>query len=220
MLDGIRWILFDAVGTLIFADPPVAEAYHAAAEPFGSRLACAEIASRFRQVLAAEQGDNSPTSESNERERWQRIVGRVVDDVPAARSAIFERLWQHFAHPESWRLYSDVASAMTSLAGRGYRLAIASNFDGRLLRIVRANPSLAPLSVFVSSEIGFTKPDLRFFRSIEARIGVSPEQIALVGDDEHSDVAGATRAGWRAVLLDRSGTRTSASVIRSLTELL
>jgi putative hydrolase of the HAD superfamily len=221
MLDGVRWILFDAVGTLIYADPPVAEVYYAAARPFGSRLTVAEVGSRFHPALAAEQGDNSRTSEPNERERWRRIVSRVIDDTPGAGPVIFEQLWQHFARPESWQLYDDVSIALVELNRRGLKLGIASNFDARLIPIVRGHPPLAVCkAVFVSSHVGYTKPDPRFFQAIEAQLGVSPEQIALVGDDELSDVAGATRAGWRAILLDRAGACQNAKAIRSLAELL
>src|SRR4051794_36428646 len=129
LLDDIRWILFDAVGTLIYADPPVAEVYHAAATRFGSRLNVGEIHDRFPRALAAEQQCGLPTSEENERQRWRRIVDRVIDDVPEAGEAIFEQLWRHFAQPESWRLYEDVPAALDMLAQRGYQLGIASNFD-------------------------------------------------------------------------------------------
>src|SRR5438132_12667033 len=109
MLDGIRWIMFDAVGTLIYPDPPVARVYHRVARRFGSRLSEDEIGERFRQVLAAEQAWGMPTSEANERERWRRIVGAVIDDVPASGDVVFQRLWWRFSQPKSWRLFRDVA---------------------------------------------------------------------------------------------------------------
>jgi len=221
MLDGIRWILFDAVGTLIYADPPVADVYHAAAARFGSWLSVAEIGERFRRALAAEQACGTPVSEENERQRWRRIVGAVVDDVPADGDAVFEQLWQHFARSQCWRLFDDVRTALANLHGRGYRLGIASNFDDRLKRVVHGHPPLARLeAVFVSSDIGFAKPDVRFFRAVEQRIGAPPAHIALVGDDEASDVQGATAAGWRAIRLDRSGISASPGTIRTLAELL
>jgi len=74
MLQGIRWVLFDAVGTLIEADPPVAEVYLAAARQFGSLLSVDEIQHRFAAALRVEQGvesatlDRPPTSEAQERE--------------------------------------------------------------------------------------------------------------------------------------------------------
>ena len=37
-----------------------------------------------------------------ERERWQRIVAAVLDDV-ADGEGCFRELWQHFGRPEAWR---------------------------------------------------------------------------------------------------------------------
>ena len=167
----IRWILFDAVGTLIYADPPVADVYHAASHEFGSRLTVDEIRRRFASALSASRCSGSFTNESQERERWRLIVSQVIDDVPGHQEAIFERLWNHFGQPRHWRLYNDVAGAFGKLTKRGYRLGIASNFDARLRQIVAGHPPLAACNeVFVSSEVGFTKPDLRFFRTIEDRL--------------------------------------------------
>jgi putative hydrolase of the HAD superfamily len=218
MLDGLRWVLFDAVGTLIYADPPVAEVYHAAGRQFGSRLGVDAIRRRFSTALAAHQRNFLLTSEQTERERWRSIVGKVMVDVPHKRDEIFEKLWRHFAQPQHWRLYDDVANALTVLSRR-FHIGIASNFDARLKQIVSGHPPLAACeAVFVSSEIGYTKQDSRFFQAVEKQLGVAPAEIALVGDDEVSDVQGATAAGWRPIRLDRDGS--SASAIRTLAELL
>ena len=211
----IRWILFDAVGTLIYPDPPIAEAYYAAAHDYGSHLAIDEIALRFRVAFAAELGVDAAsesnslsrprTNETQERRRWQRIVAQAIDDVPSNNAnALFERLWTHFAQAAHWRLYDDLAPALTGLAARSFRLGIASNFDSRLHNIIAGHPALKKCEkVFVSSHIGFTKPDPRFFAAITEQLAVPPDQILLVGDDERADIIGAKAAGWQALRLNR-----------------
>ena len=79
----VRWILFDAVGTLIYADPPVARVYRDAGRRAGFRATIEQIEWRFRQALTAEFGPpddltRPPTSESHESARWQRIVAAVL----------------------------------------------------------------------------------------------------------------------------------------------
>jgi putative hydrolase of the HAD superfamily len=226
MLHGVRWVLFDAVGTLIYADPPVAEVYFAAARQFGSSLAVAEIRNRFAAALSIEQGtdaaklDRPPTSEAEERERWRRIVASVIDDT-ASSDILFEQLWAHFARPEHWRVYDDVAPALMSLSSRGIRLGIASNFDSRLHFVVAGNAALWSLEqAFVSSEIGYVKPDQRFFAAVKERLNAAAAEIMLVGDDEVNDSAGAAAAGWRNIFLDRKGGAAVAGAIRSLEELI
>jgi putative hydrolase of the HAD superfamily len=230
----VRWILFDAVGTLIYPDPPVAEVYYTAARHFGSQLSVEEVARRFRLALASEHSADAsggetlsrpPTCESFERNRWRRIVGQVIDDVdPAAGDSVFQQLWMHFADPRHWRLFGDVEPALADLANRGYRLGIASNFDGRLKQIIRRHPELRLCQdVFVSSEVGFIKPDPRFFSAVICQLGVAADQVLLVGDDEVNDALGGRAAGWQAVQLDRGCPVPVAKVIstlRSLAELL
>ena len=49
------------------------------------------------------------------------------------------------------------------------------------------------------------KPDKGIFEVVERQLGVGPEACVLVGDHPLNDVAGAKRAGWRAVWIDRDG---------------
>jgi putative hydrolase of the HAD superfamily len=218
MLHGVRWILFDAVGTLIFPDPSVAEAYFAVAAQFGSRLSVPEIQKRFSKALETSFAGRCETNESHERRRWRSIVGEVLSDIPVHVDAVFEQLWQHFADPRHWRLFDDVGDTFDQLRSRHFQLGIASNFDGRLKNIVGGHAALVACdAVFVSSEVGYSKPDPRFFRTVQQQLGVDPEQIALVGDDEACDVQAAIAAGWRAIHLDRNSGQDGA--IKSLAEL-
>jgi putative hydrolase of the HAD superfamily len=222
---GVRWILFDAVGTLIYPDPPVAEAYHDVARDFQSQLTVADIEQRFRSAFASEFHNGPgltrpPTTEQSERNRWRRIVTAVLEDVRSAGSEPFERLWQHFASPASWRVLDDVPAAVAALQARGFRLGIASNFDSRLHQIVAGHAPLAACErVFVSSEIGFSKPDGRFFSEVQRQLAAGGEEILLVGDDYVNDWLGATSAGWRALLIEREAVAAAPGSLRRLGQL-
>jgi putative hydrolase of the HAD superfamily len=217
----IRCVLFDAVGTLIEADPPVAAVYQAAGSRYGSQLSVEQIEQRFRTALAWHHRDTGPTSEAAERRRWQRIVADVIADVTGAQAAVFEELWSHFAEPQHWRLYEDVEGTLTVLHRRGFRLGIASNFDQRLRQVAAGHAALALCErQFISAELGYLKPDPRFFRAVEERLDLAPSEIALVGDDDVADVFGAAAAGWRAIRLDRAGRSRSTDSIHSLSELV
>ncbi len=223
-------IVFDAVGTLIQADPPVADVYHLAGWQHGSQRDRDEVARRFRAAFAASEAGASeasdglvrePTSEARERDRWRRIVLSVFDDVPDAGGMLFHSLWRHFAEPASWRLFDDAALVLSDLAERGYRLAVASNFDRRLRAIVQADPVLRRCErTFISSEIGWPKPDPRFFGAAAAQLDLPPGEILLVGDDWTNDILGARAAGWQAVWLDRRAAGGPEPGIRGLVDLL
>jgi putative hydrolase of the HAD superfamily len=227
----VRAILFDAVGTLIYPDPPVAEAYHRVGRELGSSRTLDNIKTLFRDAYRRSESlfafpgndggfDRQPTSDKRERQRWRKVVGEVFADLPqAAADEALDRLWRHFAQPAHWRLYEDVPNAWSELSRRGYLLGIASNFDSRLEAI---SSSLAPLDqcrhLFISSRIGYPKPSPRFFQAVQQTLDVRAEEILLVGDDPTNDVLGATSCGWQTQLIVRSG-QLPAGAIRSLAEL-
>jgi putative hydrolase of the HAD superfamily len=203
--DSVRWVLFDAVGTLIYPHPPAAAVYHGVAARYGSALTAGEIGKRFSAALATSHGAEGATSEAHERRRWQQIVAAVIDDAPArTRDKIFDELWQHFARPTSWRVYLDVVETLAALCNRGFRLGIASNFDDRLHEVIKGHAGLQCFEqVLVSSALGYAKPDPRFFAMAQEILAAQPDEIALVGDDEIADIAAARAAGWHAIHIAR-----------------
>lgn len=204
--DGLQAVLFDAVGTLIYPDPPVSVAYAAAGRRFGSRIDEAEIQRRFKVAFARQEALDADeygqrTSESRERERWQAIVCEIFDDV-GDRDALFQQLWEHFAEASHWRVFGDVAELWSSIEARRLLIGIASNFDGRLRALCQNLPTLDRCrALFISSEVGARKPALDFFRAVEGRLQLPPGQILLVGDDRESDFEAARAAGWQAALV-------------------
>jgi putative hydrolase of the HAD superfamily len=210
--NGIRGIVVDAVGTLIKPVPSVAEAYTAAARRQSVVLALEEVRARFQRHF--EGGDVHAahgafsTDEATERRRWRKIVGGVLPEVSDAERA-FEELWDHFSHPESWRVYPDAAPALRGLTQRGIAICIGSNFDRRLRPVVAGLPELEPWanSLVISSEVGYRKPHPQFFQAACSHLGLPPARVLCVGDDLENDVHGAIRAGLSGVLIDRKGNR-------------
>ncbi len=223
--EGIEAVVFDAVGTLLYADPPVAEVYHLAGWQHGSQYSREAVGQRLRLAFAASEAGESlvreATSEAHERIRWQAIVAAVFDDIPDAGGPLFDSLWKHFAAAEHWQLYPDAEAVIDKLAGLGLRLAIASNFDRRLHAIRQQMPALARMErCFISSEISFPKPDRRFFKAIESELNLPSDKLLLVGDDWTNDILGARAAGWCAIWLARKPVNSNEPHLRSLLELM
>ncbi len=206
--NGIRGVVFDAVGTLIKPEPSVAEAYTAAAARQGVVLAPAQVKARFAvhfesDKVHAELGVLS-TDEPTERRRWHMIVKGVLPEV-AEPDRAFEELWEHFSRPDSWRCYPDVGPVLDGLAQQGLAMCVGSNFDARLRGVVRGLPELGSRleALVISSEVGFRKPHPSFFHAACAQLGLPPSSVLCVGDDAENDVRGAMRAGLSALLLHR-----------------
>lgn len=209
-------VLFDAVGTQIYPDPPVAAVYASAGRRIGVQIGEEEIRSRFhaafaRQEMIDRRLHGLKTNPERERNRWREIVGDVFADAvlaPRQRDELFESLWNHFAQPENWRLYDDVGPCWQTLESRGLTIAIASNFDDRLEAIAQQIPPLDRAKrLFISARIGHRKPATEFFRFIERELEISPAELLSVGDNPENDYDGALAAGWQSILLDREGRR-------------
>jgi putative hydrolase of the HAD superfamily len=206
---GVRAVFLDAVGTLLHPDPPAAAVYLAVARRFGSRLDLATIATRFAAAFNVQEEldlrAGLRNDEGREVARWRAIVGTVLDDV-SDPGACFRELYGHFARPDAWRPDPAAPAVLASLAGRGYTLGIASNFDHRLRGVAAGLPELRTVRhLVISSEVGWRKPAAAFFRAVCGAAGLGAGQVLFVGDDFANDYEGPRAAGMQALLLDPRG---------------
>ncbi len=221
-------IIFDAVGTLIRPAEPIFETYAMQGRQFGSGLAAEQIRQRFRVQRDRWFGASNTASVENqlhsdevtEKRRWQQLVFAVFDDV-AEPQLLFEQLWRYFAEPRVWKVYDDATTCLQTLAGRNITWCMASNFDRRLLGICRGHWELTQARrIFLSTQLGWRKPHPDFFNEIQRELRAQPNQLLMVGDHWVNDFDAARRCGWNALLVDRQTTRSEASTIGNLNELV
>ena len=97
-----------------------------------------------------------------------------------------------------------IADTLTRLKSEGYRIGMVSNTGrtwGRFLREVQERLGIAryfDVRVF-SDEARVRKPGKEIFDRALAALGLGPAVVVHVGDDVTADIAGARRAGMRAV---------------------
>ena len=218
-ISDVRAVVFDAVGTLIDADPPVAHVYAEAGKRFGTSLPLRDMTANLKSAIPRHfRGETS--DETLERLRWSRVVAETFTDVDDT-SELFQQLWNHFADAAHWRAADEAQRVCEELNSGGCVVAVGSNFDGRLIEIARSLPPLdAMSSIFVSSQVGFSKPHPEFFARVQESLRLEPAQILMVGDNETNDYAGARAAGWRSLWLAPGSSDASADVIASLAEVL
>ena len=119
---------------------------------------------RFHEVFGRVQKDGAITS-GEEKDFWKKSFLRFSSPIPKSNlDPLFEELWELFARGEHWRLAEGAKDTLSDLRNRGYSLAVLSNNDSRL-RSVLADLSIDSLfeKIFISSEMGVEKPDLRIF---------------------------------------------------------
>jgi putative hydrolase of the HAD superfamily len=221
----IRAVAFDAVGTLIHPEPAAALVYAEVGRRFASRLPVGEVRRRFGAAFARQEAidrsDGLRTGEEREVRRWREIVAEVLDDVSDPEGC-FQALYEHFARPGAWRCEPETAGVLEELARRGYPLALASNYDERLRRVLEGLPALRPVGhIVISAEVGWRKPAPQFFAALCRTLEATPESVLFVGDDPGNDYDGATSAGLHALLLDPEGQEVAgAATVRELAQLL
>ena len=207
----IKAVYFDAAGTLIKPARRVGESYAAIAEKYGMTVTPTELFARFRICFDGAPRLAFPNAGADqigglERDWWRKLVGQVFE--PFGRfdnfDEYFAELFDYFAEPNAWALFPEVLDTLAALKQRGVTLAVISNFDSRLVRILDGlgiGPWFA--DVFVSSRVGYAKPDRRIFDVALSRHGLLAENAIHVGDSEANDLHGARKAGLKALLIDR-----------------
>jgi putative hydrolase of the HAD superfamily len=207
----IKAIFFDAAGTLIQPARRVGETYALFANQYGMEVSPADISERFRTCFdsappLAFPGAAAADIEYLERAWWKELVRRVFE--PWGRFDRFDdyfgELFNYFARAEAWNLYSEVPDVLYSLKKRDLVLDVISNFDSRLIGILKGLGVAHWFEhIFLSSRIGHAKPAQEIFSTALERHNLKAAEALHVGDSESSDFQGALHAGLRSVLIDR-----------------
>lgn len=94
-------------------------------------------------------------------------------------------------------LVADARETLEALRDRGYRLFAASNSFGHLQRSRLQQAGILDLfeDTYISMDIGYDKPDVRFYEEALRRCGLRPQDVLMVGDSMTTDIVGAQQAG-------------------------
>lgn len=203
-----RAVFLDALGTLVELEPPwISLRDLVPAEVSDERLEAALRAEMAYYREHAQEGRDE-ASLADLRERCAALVSRelgVEIGVEELVSAI--RL----------TAYPDAVPALGALRDRGLRLIAVSNWDCSLPGVLeRCGLDGLLDGTVTSAEAGAPKPDPAIFIAALELAGCEPDEALHVGDTFDEDVAGATAAGIRPLLIDREG---SGGDISSLEEI-
>jgi putative hydrolase of the HAD superfamily len=207
----IKAVFFDAAGTLMKPNQSVGESYATFAAKYGINASPSEIAERFRICFdqaprLAFPGASVESIHALERTWWKTLVARVFEPWHPFEKLdeFFDELFAYFAEPRAWTLYPEVLDTVTALEQRGLQLSVISNFDSRLVKILHGlGVGSCFDQIFVSSRIGYAKPEPQIFHAALKHHNLAPEHGLHVGDSEINDRHGANSAGLRGVLVDR-----------------
>ena len=187
----------------------------------------ADNAETFRGMLRSRWRDYCAINETREPSQgddfWRQLasdwLGKIGEDpargpelMNAGRPLLYTDKSPYF------KLYDDVLPALDALDALDIRMAIISNWDYSLHRIVTMLGIQDRFQVILASlEEGVEKPDPRLFHIALEKLRVSPANAVHVGDNPLDDLQGARNAGMRGLLLDRERETSEGSMLHSLT---
>jgi len=125
-----------------------------------------------------------------------------LDGDPARWASVYVRFLSggSFALPGA-------RQALAFCSGR-YRTAVITNGISEVQR-PRIRGSFIPEyvgDVFISEDVGYTKPQIQFFEYVMNAMGVSsPDEVLIIGDGLTSDILGGNRSGIDTLWIDASG---------------
>jgi len=223
----IKAVFFDVDFTLIFPGPTFqAEGYRRACAAQGIdvdplKFDAATAASSFILDDVEDQIYNHDLFIHYTASIIEHMGGRGAKVIEVAKD-----IYDQWSVNHHFEMYDDVAPVMAELQQRGFVVGAISN-SHRSLDAFREHFSLGGIiTVSVSgAEHGYMKPHRSIFDAALERAKVTAAESMMVGDSFKHDIEGALNAGWRAVLLRRSGEVPYAlppdlPVIRTLSDLL
>lgn len=71
--------------------------------------------------------------------------------------------------------------------------------QGKKIQVLGMERWFPKKCIFISDEVGATKPDVRAFQAVEKAMGLEPEDTWFIGDTFEVDVDGAHNAGWHII---------------------
>jgi putative hydrolase of the HAD superfamily len=202
-----RAVLFDALGTLVDLEPPWPALRSTLERRHGIEVTEAEAKEAMLAEMSYYREHHAEGADADSLAGLRRRCAAVLRErLPAAGTLGLEEMTELLLDSLRFAPYPDAAPTLATLREAGLRLAVVSNWDCSLERVLSQVGLGAALdTVVVSAQAGMAKPDPAIFTLALERLRRRPGEALFVGDSLETDVAGASRAGLRPILIDRAG---------------
>jgi len=218
-----RFVTFDCAGTLLKVDWAPGRFAVECARACGLDFGDAEE-SAYSRLLRQRWQDyeelNTTRDEATLDGFWRQLTldWLAQENHAAVTEQVLEQARERLL--EKFEVFEDVLPCLDALSQLGVRVAIISNWDYSLHRILRAKGLTDRFEFAIASlEEGVEKPHERIYRIALDKLGAEPHEVAHVGDDPVDDFNGAREAGLRGLLIDRSLAETRSPRLARLTDI-
>ncbi len=214
----IRYVLFDAGGTLTKALPEREERIQQACRYFNlSPLPDEDLAREGLRTIerffirAVQEG------QMIDRELVREAVRLMLRTIGVGGRLEDPALFWDFVNTqyEAEIPMDGATETLQTLRAQGYRLAIVSNASPTYTQLLKSIGILELVdAAFISDAVGYAKPDPRLFQFALEQLGAVPAETVHVGNSYWHDVIGARRAGITPIYFDRRRVFTEADCLR------
>ncbi|MFB0563410.1 MAG: HAD family hydrolase [Candidatus Lokiarchaeia archaeon] len=206
-------IIFDFDGTLIDSFTQRIQSHKKVAELITDFLKQRGIEANYETILETvirteEEGEKRLT---RSRDDWWREVFESlnISDVPEEFISELTNVYWEILRDTS-TIYEGVPELLSELKEKGYKLAVLSDTDftpGWKENRLKASGLLKFFDTYVipGETTPEPKPSPQPFLEALKRLNLKPEETILVGDNQDTDIKGATAAGIESVWIDWHG---------------
>lgn len=210
----IKYILFDLDDTLLDFVKSEKEAIFKTFEKIG-KICSENIYQDFKKINEEcfnRFQSNELTRNEFHKARFTILLNKYnIEEDPLYVNSLYVSYLSESAIP-----YDDTLDILKYLKNKNYKLYIVSNGqkEVQFRRLLKANILSYFDYVFISSEIGYNKPDIRVLDYVLSSIykeakDVNKDEFILIGDRENADIKCALDFGIKSVLLGTKETKAS-----------
>ena len=220
-LSFINTIIFDLDDTLLDREQAIEKLFLVLLEKFYKNVKHTnknEMLRRFKEYDKKNYGINDKT----------RVLDPFFNKFPTKR-IVSQYAMQDFWNtnlPLCFSVDETILDFLSSLKEQ-YQLAIITNgsTERQYAKISNTNLNNYFEQVFISEEVGFTKPDRRIFEVALNKLNIQPEHVLFIGDDLEKDIEGCQNANIKGIWFNPLSLENHTDIkpyaeIKSLNELL
>ena len=168
---------------------------------YGAHYTGPELRSAFQSAMAAREAKAGQSYECFPDIPFEQVMAQLfrekgvtdrAEELGVNAAQMFRILSIEYIH-----LYPKALEALAQLREQGHRLWLLSNaqqvFTAYELQHLGLGDQLD--GIYLSSDYGCRKPDLRFYRALLEERQLDPANCLMIGNDRETDIAGAKLAG-------------------------
>ena len=168
---------------------------------YGAHYTASELKAAFRAAMAAREAKAGQSYECFPDIPFELVMAQLFREKGIEENAdglgIQAAQLFRISSIEYVKLYPYALEALAKLRKKGYRLWLLSNaqriFTAYELRHLGLGEQLD--GIYISSDYRCRKPDVRFYRALVEEQGLDISKCLMIGNDLHTDIAGARNAG-------------------------